>query len=94
MQTLGFRPVATIRKHRETFHLSFRDHEIEIALDDAEGLGDFAEIETLAHGEDDLGAAQQAVMALASVLGLTEVEPRSYLRMILARDAGANQNHS
>ena len=56
---------------------------MEIALDTAEGLGVFAEIETLAHGEADLTAAQQAVLALAGTLGLTEVEPRSYLRMSL-----------
>jgi adenylate cyclase class 2 len=82
-EVLGFHSVATIRKQREAFHLRFRDHEMEIALDSAEGLGAFAEIETLAHGESDLPAAQQAVLALAKVLGLTEVEPRSYLRMIL-----------
>ena len=52
-------------------------------LDRADGLGDFAEIETLAATESDLPAAQAAVLALANELGLTEVEPRSYLRMSL-----------
>jgi adenylate cyclase, class 2 len=80
---LGFRPVATIRKRRKAFHLTFREHELEIALDLAEGLGAFAEIEAFAHDEADLPAAQQAVLALAGELGLTEVEPRSYLRMVL-----------
>lgn len=83
LENLGFRPVATIRKRRETIHLSFQDHELEVALDLAEGLGAFAEIEAFASSEADLPAAQQAVLALADELGLTEVEPRSYLGMIL-----------
>lgn len=83
LENLGFQPVATIRKQREAFHLRFQEHDMEIALDTADELGAFAEIETLASGETDLAAAQQAVLALAGALGLTEVEPRSYLRMIL-----------
>ena len=45
---LGFRPVATIRKTRTSFLLSRAGHSAVVALDHAEGLGDFAEIETLA----------------------------------------------
>ena len=93
LENLGFRPVATIRKQRETFHLRFQEHEMEIALDTAEGLGAFAEIETLASGEADLAAAQQAVLALAGALGLTEVEPRSYLRMILEAHGAFVRDH-
>jgi adenylate cyclase, class 2 len=80
---LGFEPVATIRKSRTTFHLTEQIHKIEVALDRAEGLGEFAEIETIAATESDLPAAQTAVLAVANQLGLTEVEPRSYLRMAL-----------
>ena len=69
--------------------LTFQEHELEIVLDTAEGLGPFAEIETIASGQADLPAAQQAVMALAELLGLTQVEPRSYLGMILESQAGA-----
>lgn len=89
LENLGFRPVATVRKRRESFHLTFQEHELEIVLDMAEGLGPFAEIETIAGGQTDLPAAQQAVMALADLLGLTQVEPRSYLRMMLENQAGA-----
>jgi adenylate cyclase class 2 len=82
-ENLGFRTVAAIRKRRKPFHLTYHDHELEVALDLAEGLGAFAEIEAFAHGESDLPAAQQAVLDLAAELGLSEVEPRSYLRMAL-----------
>jgi adenylate cyclase class IV len=46
-------------------------------------LGDFAEIEAIADDEAALPSAQATVLALASQLGLDQVEPRSYLRMIL-----------
>jgi adenylate cyclase class 2 len=84
-ENLGFEPVATVRKRRTVFHLSFPPHDIEVALDEAEGLGDFAEIETIARDQADLLSAQAAVLALAARLGLDQVEPRSYLRMILER---------
>src|SRR5260370_12867455 len=77
-ENLGFRPVATIRKSRTPFHLTQQGLDIEVALDRARGLGDFAEIEALAAHESELPAAQAAVLALAVELGLTEVEPRSY----------------
>ncbi len=82
-EILGFRPVATVRKTRTTFHLVDPPHGLEVSLDRAEHLGDFAEIEILVADESQLPAAQAAVLALAAELGLTEVEPRSYLRMLL-----------
>ena len=80
---LGFRPVAVVRKRRTEFHLEFQGRSMVVALDEAEGLGSFAEVESLAETEADLPAAQGAVLALAGELGLVEVEPRSYLRMVL-----------
>jgi adenylate cyclase, class 2 len=82
-EKLGFRPVATVRKRRTSFHLTVNELNLEVSLDHAEGLGDFAEIETIAASESDLPRAQQAVLELATQLGLTEVESRSYLRMVL-----------
>jgi adenylate cyclase class 2 len=88
-ENLGFRPVAAIRKRRTLFHLGDPAHAVEIALDRVDGLGDFAEIETIVRNEDDLPAAQAAVLALAAQLGLDQIEPRSYLRMALdARENG------
>jgi adenylate cyclase, class 2 len=84
-ENLGFRPVATVRKSRANFHLNQQGRAVVVALDRAPGLGIFAEIEALAETEAELPAAQAAVLALADDLGLTEVEPRSYLRMLLDR---------
>ena len=92
---LGFQPVATIRKSRTTFHLTEQSQNIEVTLDQAEGLGDFAEIETLAADDADLPSAQAAVLAVAGQLGLTEVENRSYLRMALeAARSAANETRT
>jgi adenylate cyclase class 2 len=87
-ELLGFRPVATIRKRRTSFHMKWEGLSLEVTLDRAESLGDFAEIEALVPSEPDLRPAQAAVLALAAELALTEVEPRSYLRMILESKAG------
>ncbi|WP_422930392.1 class IV adenylate cyclase [Singulisphaera sp. PoT] len=86
-ENLGFQRVATVRKRRRTFRLRDQGHEFEIALDLAEGLGSFAEVEIYVDSEDGLAAAQQAVVGLSAKLGLTEVEHRSYLRMVLESQA-------
>jgi adenylate cyclase, class 2 len=82
-ELLGFRAVAAVRKSRTPFHLSWHGHDIEIVVDRVADLGDFAEIETLVESASELPAAQEAVLTLAGEFGLTEVEPRSYLRMLL-----------
>jgi len=88
-ELLGFRRVAVVRKRRTSYHLEVDGRPIAVELDLADGLGAFAEVETLAASEADLPGAQGAVLALAAELGLAEVEPRSYLRMVLkAEGAG------
>ena len=83
LERLGFEPVLAVRKRRTEYRLDAEGRALTVAVDHAEGLGDFAEVETLVDGEADLDAAQAAVVALAGQLGLDEVEPRSYLRMHL-----------
>ena len=82
-ELLGFRPVAVVRKRRSEYHLDHSGRPMSVTLDLAEDLGAFAEVETLVEAESDLPGAQEAVLALGRELGLTEVEPRSYLRMLL-----------
>ncbi len=87
-EALGFRRVAVVRKRRTPHRLVHEGRAIEVVLDVAEGLGTFVEVEAIAGDENDLAGAQHAVMSLAAALGLTEVEPRSYLRMALGLDPG------
>lgn len=90
LDRLSFRSVAVVRKRRTSYRLAFHDRETTVTLDRAEGLGDFAEVETLAESRDDLSRAQAAVLELAAKLGLSEVEPRSYLRMLLEKQPQTN----
>lgn len=80
---LGFRPVATVTKRRTPYLLQREGRAFELTIDEVEGLGSYAEVETLAD-EATRDAAETAVVALAKELGLTEPEPRSYLGMLLA----------
>jgi adenylate cyclase class 2 len=85
---LGFTEVARIRKRREPFQVEAAGRRLDVVLDDVECLGRFVEVETLAAQDADLAAPQEAVIALGRKLGLTEVEPRSYLRMVLESRRG------
>jgi adenylate cyclase class 2 len=87
-EALGFRPVAVVAKVRTPYHLTLAGRPVEVALDEVSGLGTFVEVEAIAADEADLPRAQQAVLDLARSLGLTEVEPRSYLRMTLEQRGG------
>jgi adenylate cyclase class 2 len=84
-QRLGFRSVAIVRKTRRPYHLSVQGHSIEVALDTVDGLGPFVEIEAIAGSEEQLPAVQRVVLELAGRFNLVDLEPRSYLRMILER---------
>lgn len=83
---LGFRAVATVRKRRELFELERVGRAFELTIDEVEGLGAYAEVETLAD-EASRDAAEHAVLALAAELGLTNSEPRSYLEMLLTEQS-------
>jgi adenylate cyclase class 2 len=79
---LGYRPVAVVKKRRRLYPLRRGDFQLTICLDDVEGLGCFAEVEILAP-DDQTDAARQALQEVAAQLGLSDVERRSYLGMIL-----------
>ena len=81
---LGFREVATVQKRRTPYRLKRDGRCFELSIDEVDGLGVFAEVETLAEAEGR-DAAELAVVNLASALGLTQPEPRSYLEMVLGR---------
>jgi adenylate cyclase class 2 len=81
---LGFRAVATVRKRRELFELTREGRAFVLSIDEVEGLGAFAEVETLAD-EASRDMAERAVLALAAEIALTDAEPRSYLEMLLTK---------
>ena len=84
---LGYRPVAVVRKTRQGYKLDRDGFAVEACIDDVENVGLFAELEIVAP-EADFGRAEAVVLGLAGELGLTDVERRSYLGMLLAVPPG------
>ncbi|QEG37039.1 class IV adenylate cyclase [Bythopirellula goksoeyrii] len=96
LRHLAFDPVATVTKHRIICNLERDGFHVEIALDQIEELGPFVEIEITIPATRDaersaaervdperVTAAKQVLAALANELGISEVERRSYLELLL-----------
>jgi adenylate cyclase, class 2 len=86
LAALGFNPVAVVRKQRRTFHITAGEYEVDGALDDIDNLGIFVELELQANDEN-LDAAKRIIAKLAGDLNLGPSERRSYLEMLLEKDA-------
>ncbi len=84
LQHLGYRAVAVVRKRRRVFHWKRDGFDLEVCLDEVEGLGRFAELEIQAP-EERLEAARAVLLQTAALLGLTQSERRSYLELLLSR---------
>ncbi len=83
---LGFEVVATVTKRRRSFALMIEDRELTIACDQVDDVGTYAEVETLTTLQN-VDLARSAISLLANQLGLTNPEPRSYLRLLLSRSS-------
>jgi adenylate cyclase class 2 len=79
---LGYRAVAVVHKQRRIYHLERGTFSLEVSLDEVQRVGRFVEIEILAP-EERLGDARRVVQELATWLGLTTSERRSYLELLL-----------
>lgn len=95
LQHLGFQPKPEVRKTRRVFSIapeavslaSLPDAStpFTIALDEVAQLGTFAEIELLVDDEQQLDAARSRIEMMAKTLGLTDIQPRSYLSLLLLK---------
>ncbi len=80
---LGYRVVAVVRKQRRIYHLERNSFALVVCLDEVEKLGRFAEVEIVAP-EEQVDAARSVLAETAALLGLTNLERRSYLNLLLA----------
>jgi len=84
LRALGFSPAVTVRKVRRNSFFDRPGIRIQVAVDDVEGLGGYVEVEVMS---DDAGldAARAAIGDIAQALGLTQIERRSYLELMLEK---------
>lgn len=80
---LGFTSVMTVRKIRRSFLLPHGGRELVVTIDDAELLGTFAEVETIATDEQEIEACRSRISELADMLDLRSPEGKSYLTMAM-----------
>lgn len=84
LRALSFTPASIVRKNRRTCKLERAGFAIEVALDDVRKVGTFVELEIGVKDEAQADAAKTAIATLAQELGLSEVERRSYLELVIA----------
>jgi adenylate cyclase class 2 len=86
MQHLGFQPKPEVRKTRRVFSLTVpKQQPFTVALDEVASLGSFAEIELIVADIAMLDEARSRIERLSQSLRLTQVQPRSYLSLLLAK---------
>ena len=84
LAALGFQSVAVVRKQRVPGVVLWQGQPVHIALDLVERLGEFVELEIVAD-DAGLGQAKATIQSLAAQLGLTQMERRSYLELLLLK---------
>lgn len=79
---LSYRPVAVVRKQRRYYHLERGGFALIVCLDEVQQLGRYVEVEIIAP-EEQAEAARCVLTETAAALGLTQLERRSYLNLLL-----------
>ncbi|MFG0334650.1 MAG: class IV adenylate cyclase [Maioricimonas sp. JB049] len=85
-RALGFNEVRRVQKVRTQYTMRWRDYDFSLALDSVDELGEYVEVEILAD-QSNWEAARDAALELARELSLKDSERRSYLQMLLEKDA-------
>jgi adenylate cyclase class 2 len=81
LESLGFKPVAIVRKSRRPFQVDCHGRHVEGALDDVADVGQYVELE-LQSDDAGLDVAKRIISTLADELELGPSERRSYLEML------------
>ncbi len=82
LAALGFTVVGEVRKSRRKAHVAWQGRSVEISLDEVERVGRYVELELIAEA-DGVDAARACITSLATELGLTGSERRSYLELLI-----------
>ncbi|MBX7103388.1 MAG: pantoate--beta-alanine ligase [Gemmataceae bacterium] len=87
---LGYRPTGIVRKHRRIFTTSRDGFEIQATIDTVDGVGTYAELEIVTD-DSRYPAARDLILTLAGELGLTQLERRSYISLLLQKSASTRE---
>lgn len=82
---LGFKEKKVVKKLRKKYLLG----KFKVCLDKVEGLGEFVEVEAISQPEKASGEVhllRDDVLRILEELGLKELERKSYLELLLAKD--------
>lgn len=83
LDALGFTIVGEVHKSRRKAKIAWQDRTVEGSLDEVDRVGTYVELELIAE-PNDLVAARACITSLATELGLTGSERRSYLELLLS----------
>lgn len=87
---LGFVVALEVPKTREIFLLEHSERKVTITIDQVETLGFFAEIERMVSSREEIELAQRDIQEIGRLLSLNEIEPRSYLGLLLAKNGDSS----
>jgi adenylate cyclase class IV len=73
-----------VNKKRTTYILKSEGFDITLSLDEVETLGLHVEVEIISK-EEDSERAIEVVQKISRELGLKEVQPKSYIRLVLEK---------
>jgi adenylate cyclase class 2 len=82
LSSLGFRSTASVRKHRSVYEFSRDGFTVQACLDRVEEVGTYVELEIMAE-DSRFEPARDVVLKCAAELGLSTMERRSYLELLL-----------
>ncbi len=88
LRKLGFEPLerVKVKKRREVYRVKFAGREVEVTLDEVEGLGTFLELECSVKDRSEIERAEKDLRRLAEELGAEgERIRKSYLEMLMER---------
>ncbi len=81
---LGFEPVACVKKTRQPFRWTEANGTCTVTIDEVDEVGPFVEVEQVIRAADVEGA-KRMLQQRGEKLGLNQIEPRSYLSLLLQR---------
>ena len=85
VERLGFEEKHVVRKHRSAYLLD----KLRVEVDEVEGLGEFVELELIT---EEPNRAESLMQSAKKDLQLERLEPRTYLEMILEKQASGRHD--